>query len=172
MRLAAMLQSLLAYARAGRESGERVAVDLAAAVSQVQADLAASIDERGARIDVQLPRDASVRIDANDLRIILQNLISNAVKFGDAQAPLITVEAERSGDEWCVSVRDNGSGIAPADQQRIFGAFERAPGGTAHAGYGLGLAICHRLVERHGGRIGVESGAATGTRFWFAIRAA
>ena len=172
LRLAAMLQGLLAYARAGRSPGDGVAVDLAGAVGQVQADLAAIIGDRDARLDLRVPRDAAVLIDANDLRVILQNLLSNAVKFGSADAPVITVDAERSGDGWCVSVRDDGAGIASEDQARIFGAFERARSGADRSGYGLGLAICQRLVERHGGRIGLESSPESGTRFWFTLPAA
>jgi PAS domain S-box-containing protein len=170
LRLAAMLEALLAYARAGRTPGDIGPVDLAGAVSEVQNDLAARISGGGARVDVQVPEDAQVLIDASDLRIILQNLVSNAVKFGDTGAPVITIGAERHGDEWCVSVRDNGAGIAPEHQERIFGAFERVPG--SGPGYGLGLAICGRLVERHGGRIAVESAPDQGTRFWFTLRGA
>jgi signal transduction histidine kinase len=123
-------------------------------------------------LNVELPRDARVCVEPHDLRLILQNLVSNAVKFGDAQAPVITIDAERRGEQWCVSVRDNGAGIAPEHEERIFGAFERAPSGAQRVGYGLGLAICQRLVARHGGRIGVEALPESGTRFWFTLPAA
>ncbi|HEU4657420.1 MAG TPA: PAS domain S-box protein [Capillimicrobium sp.] len=169
LRLTTMLQALLAYARAGRTGGEIEPVDLVEVVAQVQDDLAATIADRNARVDVDIPAGAAALIQTNDLRVILQNLISNAVKFGDKDAPVVTIDAEHDGDDWCISVTDNGGGIAPEHQERIFTAFERA-GGTA-GGYGLGLAICQRLVERHGGRIGVDSAPDRPTRFWFTVRA-
>jgi len=170
LRLTAMLRDLLAYARAGRSGGGEALADVAAAVRQVRDDLAAAIGDRGARVDIEVPDDARVRIDPNDLRTILQNLVSNAVKFGRADAPVVAIDAEREDDDWRIEVRDNGAGIAPEHQERIFEAFERAT--RSGAGYGLGLAICQRLVERHGGRIGVESPPGGGTRFWFTLRAA
>jgi signal transduction histidine kinase len=171
LRLTAMLQGLLAYARAGGASAaESTAVDLATAVAQVQADLAMGISDRDVRVEVAVPEGAVVLTDPNDLRVVLQNLVTNAVKFSNGDAPVITVAAERRGDEWSISVRDNGPGIAPEHQARIFSAFERAGGGGA--GYGLGLAICQRLVERHGGRIRVDSEPDHGTRFSFTLRAA
>jgi PAS domain S-box-containing protein len=171
LRLAAMLQGLLAYARAGRSPSRTEAVDVATAVGQVQADLAGAIGEGRAQVVVDVPAGAQVCVDPNDLRVILQNLVANGVKFGAAAQPVVTVAGERSGGEWCISVMDNGGGIAPEDQERVFAAFERAPG-IGRSGYGLGLAICQRLVDRHGGRIGVESKPPAGTRFWFTLPAA
>ncbi len=133
-------------------------------------DLTASIGDRRAKVDLEMPEGVQVLIDANDLRIVLQNLVSNAVKFADPDAPVVTVGAERRGGDWRISVRDNGAGIAPEQQERIFGAFERV--GVSGAGYGLGLAICQRLVDRHGGQIGVESAPGQDTRFWFTLPAA
>jgi PAS domain S-box-containing protein len=172
LRLTAMLQGLLAYARAGGAPATEssTAVDLATAVAQVQDDLAMGITDRDVRVEVAVPEGAVVLTDSNDLRVVLQNLVTNAVKFSHGDAPVITVAAERRGGEWSTSVRDNGPGIAPEHQARIFGAFERAGGGGA--GYGLGLAICQRLVERHGGRIRVDSEPERGTRFTFTLRAA
>ena len=170
LRLGTMLQGLLAYARAGRAPGGGVPIDLAATVGQVLADLEASIRERQAEVDVAMPDGATVLIDADDARVVLQNLVGNAIKFSDEGSPLIGIDGERRGDHWCVSVRDNGPGIAPEDRTRIFDAFERAR--HPAAGYGLGLATCKRLVERHGGRIGVDSAPGQGTRFWFTVPAA
>jgi PAS domain S-box-containing protein len=168
-RLATMLQALLTYARAGRAPAASVPVVLAETVAQVRRDLAASIEERHAAVAVALPEGARVLTERGDLRIVLQNLIANAIKFADGSAPAVAIDAERHGDRWCVSVRDNGRGIATEDQQRIFGAFERASSETG--GYGLGLATCLRLVERHGGRIGVDSAPGRETRFWFTLPA-
>jgi len=167
-RLAAMLHGLLAYARAGRAIEATALVDVATVVREVRDDLAAGIAERDAEIRSEVPTDARVQIDPNDLRIILQNLVSNALKFADRSEPVITVVAEHGDGEWRISVCDNGPGIPPEHQERIFAAFERAPS-SGIVGYGLGLAICQRLVERHGGRIGLRSGPQDGTRFWFTL---
>ena len=169
-RLTAMLRGLLAYARAGGTTAASVPIDLASTVGQVQDDLVASIGDRDARVGAAVPEGAQVVMEANDLRVVLQNLVANAIKFADTDSPEITIDAERRGDDWCVSVRDNGPGIAPEHRTRIFGPFERASG--AAAGYGLGLAICQRLVERHGGRIGVDPAPDRGSRFWFTLPAA
>ncbi|TML08523.1 MAG: PAS domain S-box protein [Actinobacteria bacterium] len=167
-RLSAMLRGLLAYARAGRPLETGAVVDVAAVISQVRADLAADIGERDAQVVVELAPDACVHVDPDDLRIILQNLVSNGIKFADRRAPVITISASRTRGAWRITVADNGPGIPPEHQERIFAAFERAPSRRSN-GYGLGLAICQRLVERHGGRIGLESAPGDGTRFWFSL---
>ena len=163
-----MLHGLLAYARAGRAIEASAMVEVATAVREVRDDLAAGIAERDAEIRTEVPTDARVQIDPNDLRIILQNLVSNAIKFADRGKPVVTVVAEHSDGGWRISVCDNGPGIPPEHQQRIFAAFERAPS-SGIVGYGLGLAISQRLVERHGGRIGLRSSPQDGTRFWFTL---
>ncbi|CAA9477799.1 MAG: Two-component system sensor histidine kinase/response regulator hybrid [uncultured Solirubrobacteraceae bacterium] len=170
LRLTAMLQALLSFARAGAKSPGSVSVDLATAVEQVRTDLAVSIASRNVRVVVEVPEAARVLAGADDVRVILQNLVSNAIKFSDQDAPVVRIDAERREEDWRIAVHDNGPGIAPGDQGRIFGAFERARSGAA--GHGLGLAICERLVERHGGRIGVDSAPGRGTTFWFILRAA
>src|SRR5206468_2403063 len=100
-----------------------------------------------------------------------QNLLANAIKFADREHPVVVVRAQPTDDDgWTLTVEDNGPGIAEHDQQRIFGAFERAARSADEDGYGLGLAIATRLVERHGGRIGVESAPGTGSRFSVTLR--
>jgi PAS domain S-box-containing protein len=167
-RLSAMLHGLLAYARAGRPRDATAVVEVETAVRQVRDDLAAGIAERDARLEVDLPPDARVQIDSDDLRIILQNLISNAIKFADREDPVVTISAARTVGAWQITVADNGVGIPPEHQERIFAAFERAPNRRA-LGYGLGLAICQRRIERHGGSIGLKSEPEEGTRFWFSL---
>jgi PAS domain S-box-containing protein len=167
LRLSAMLQGLLAYARAGRTAVRGEVVELAGVVEKVRDDLAISIRGSRAELIADLPSDAAVVAAPDDLRIVLQNLISNAIKFGDPLAAVVVVEAERADQGWVVSVRDNGPGIAAQDQERIFGAFERGPTGGGQGGYGLGLAICQRLIERQGGTIGVASEPGEGARIWF-----
>jgi PAS domain S-box-containing protein len=169
LRLTAMLQGLLSYARAGRTAPADEVVDLATALDEVTADLAAGIADRRARVTVDLPAGARVRIGVTDLRVIFQNLVSNAVKFADPEQPAVHIEAQAHGDEWRVMVRDNGPGIAADEQARIFAAFERAASPAGSVGYGLGLAICQRLVARHGGRIGVDSEPGSGAHFWFTL---
>ena len=173
LRLTAMLKGLLAYARSGRTSetaAETVAV--ASVVGQVRDDLAVAVRDAGAEIVAEIPAEASVSFDGGDLRVVLQNLISNAIKFSDGQAPAVVVTAEAAGGNWRMTVRDNGPGIAPEHQARVFGAFQRGPSATPRVGYGLGLAICQRLVERGGGEIGLTSAAGRGTSVWFTLPAA
>ena len=172
VRLARMLHGLLTYARAGSTDEPSGPIELTSVVGQVVADLAGPIADRGAHVEVDIAPDASVCAIASDVRIVLQNLISNAVKFADRDHPRVDITAERQDDCWCISIQDNGSGITPGDRERIFRAFERAHVGADRAGYGLGLAICRRVVDRHDGTIGVESEAGAGARFWFTLPAA
>jgi PAS domain S-box-containing protein len=172
MRLTAMLKGLLAYARAGKAGSASEALDLASVVEQVRDDLAASIRDSGAELVVDFPTGAIVAFEPENLRIVLQNLISNAIKFGDPQRPVVVLSADTDDDGWRVTVRDNGAGIPPEHQARIFAAFERGPGAARRSGYGLGLAICHRLVERAGGRIGVTSEPGEGASIWFTLPSA
>jgi PAS domain S-box-containing protein len=169
-RLTGMLQGLLLYARAGKADAAQEPVRIADAAQEVISDLAASVAERGATVDVTIPARATVAANARDVRLILQNLLANALKFSDPADPRVVLAADPTPEGgWRTTVRDNGAGIGEADQRRIFGPFERAHTGEQRAGYGLGLAICHRLVERHHGRIGVESAPPDGSVFWFSL---
>ena len=100
---------------------------------------------------------------------LFQNLIGNAIKFRGKEPPRIEVSCEKSGQEWVFSVRDNGIGIAAEDCDRVFNVFERIQTDTPRTGTGIGLAICKRIVERHGGRIWVESVIGQGSTFRFTI---
>jgi signal transduction histidine kinase len=164
-----MLDGLLTYARAGQAPLPSEPVSLERAAGQVVDDLAASISARAARVELDLPPGAAVAASAGDVRVLLQNLISNAVKFADARHPEVRVGATHVDGAWRVTVDDNGEGIDAQDRERIFGAFERAGAGLDMGGYGLGLAICQRLVDRYGGSIGVESEPPNGARFWFTL---
>ncbi len=172
MRLTRMLQGLLTYARAGQSADASEPVDLVSATEDVLADLAGPILDRGAQVAVALPTGATVLAAATDVRTVLQNLVSNAVKFADPQAPVVRIDAELTGDgAWRVGVADNGAGVAAEDEARIFGAFERGHSESGRAGYGLGLAICRRLAQRHGGDVGLDATAGDGGRFWFTLPA-
>jgi PAS domain S-box-containing protein len=169
LRLSGMLQGLLAYARAGTAPAAGGSAVVAEVVGQVREDLAATIAEHGAQVTADVPPEAVVAASGHDLRALLQNLVSNALKFGDPSAPGVRVHADREDSMWRIAVEDNGRGIAAEDQETIFSAFRRAPGSSAQSGYGLGLAICQRLVERRGGQIGIDSAPGAGSRFWFTL---
>jgi PAS domain S-box-containing protein len=173
VRLTRMLDGLLTYARAGQATEEREPVRLEDAARDALADLAGAIREREAETVLALPADAAVLASSADVRIVVQNLVSNALKFGDQGSPEVRIEAELlDGGAWRVGVLDNGPGVPPADRERIFDAFQRGLAHTGGPGYGLGLAICQRLVERHGGELGVEPAPERGSCFWFALPAA
>jgi signal transduction histidine kinase len=158
-----LIDGVLLYARAGELS--TAPVGLGSLMAEVAEDLRARLDEAGATLAVgELPE---VRADARQLRRVLQNLLANAVKFrGDA--PLrVEVSAVRDTREWVVTVRDNGIGVDPAAAGRIFGMFSRASQETD--GAGIGLAVCRRIVEAHGGRMWVEPATGGGSAFRFTL---
>ncbi len=162
-RMQALIGNLLAYARLGEE-GEAVAVDLGEAFAAAVDNLTSRITETHGTVTADaLPM---VRGDATRLLQLLQNLIGNALKFRAAgRPPVVHVSATRDGAGWVLAVRDNGIGIAPAYQERIFGAFQRAFTGGTYDGSGLGLAICKKIAESHGGWIRVASHEGVGTVF-------
>ncbi|MBI4800878.1 MAG: hypothetical protein HY794_19485, partial [Desulfarculus sp.] len=135
----------------------------------VQANLKIAIEGCGAVVTSDpLP---TVRADAGQLGQLLQNLVGNALKFRGAESPRVHVSAKREGGEWVFSVRDNGIGIEPQYLERIFGVFQRLHTRAEYPGTGIGLAICRRIVERHKGRIWVESRPGQGAAFYFSIPA-
>ena len=166
LRLTGMLRGLLTYARAGRPPGTAEPVGLPTVTDQVLRDLAAAVSERGTTVTRAVPDDACVAAEVHDVRLLLQNLVSNALKFAERE---VTIAAERHDGGWRVTVADDGPGIAEEDREAIFAAFRRGGGRADRGGYGLGLAIAQRLAERHGGRLGLDVPAGGGSRFWFTL---
>lgn len=171
-RMQRLIETLLTYARAGAHARAPEPIDVRGACDVVIGALAGTIGRREAEIDVDVDADARVLADQSDIELVLQNLIANAIKFGRPERPRVTVTTTRSGPDWRIVVADDGVGIAPADQVRIFGAFQRADSDTARSGTGLGLAICDRIVRRLGGDLGVDSAPGQGSRFWMTLPAA
>jgi signal transduction histidine kinase len=158
-----LIEAVLGYARLGELRTEPVA--LGELMSEVAEDLRPSLAKAGATLDVgDLPE---IEADPLQLRRVLQNLVGNAVKFRAQAPPHVEVSALRGTAEWVVTVRDNGVGVDPAQATRIFGMFSRVDHGAD--GVGIGLAVCRRVVEAHGGRIWVEPASGGGSAFRFTM---
>ena len=175
-----MVRDLLAYSRVGGEQRVLESIDCNAVLADVIADLPHPLDENGATVSCAgLPE---VRGDRSQLGRLFQNLLTNALKFRSEEPPHVEISAalvtdlsvQKSGEvgEWLFRVRDNGIGLDPKDADRIFGVFQRLHTHEEYPGTGIGLAICKRIVDRHGGRIGVESSPGEGATFCFALPAA
>jgi signal transduction histidine kinase len=165
-RMQRLISDLLEYSRVGRAGIAPAEVDLTALTRETLGGLRATIDETGAEIVIDpLP---VVRADARALGRVLQNLVSNAIKFSGGVRPVVHVTSRATGHGWEIAVIDNGVGVDPADRKLIFEMFRR-PDGNTIAGTGLGLAICERIVERHGGRIWVDAAPGGGSAFRFTL---
>ncbi|SEH13105.1 His Kinase A (phospho-acceptor) domain-containing protein [Natronorubrum sediminis] len=168
-RMRGMIDGLLEYSRIDTEGGQLTETELNDVLEDVQADLQMKIDEHDAAITSDsLPR---IEGDPDQLRQLFQNLLSNAIEYSGDEQPEVAVEAERSGTEWQISVTDDGIGIDPDDQERIFEVFQRLHSHDEYAGTGIGLALCKRIVKRHGGRIWVDSEPGEGSTFTFTLPA-
>ncbi|GAB3018599.1 hypothetical protein GCM10025298_02220 [Natronobiforma cellulositropha] len=169
-RMREMIESLLAYSRIETRGEPLEPVDLDAVFADVCDDLHFQLEESEAHLTADsLP---VVEGDGNQLRQLFQNLLSNAVKYSGEVPPQIEVETERVGDEWLITVSDDGIGIDSGSQDRIFDVFERLHTREEFEGTGIGLALCERIVERHGGEIEVDSEPGQGTTFSFTLPAA
>jgi PAS domain S-box-containing protein len=167
VRMQNLIDDLLTYSRVSSHELIKEPTDLGAVLAQVLEDLSVTIEENKAAITASsLPT-----VQANPLEMVqlLQNLISNGIKFHGSAPPRIHIEAQLQDDQWLISVRDNGIGINPKFAERIFRIFQRLHGRAEYAGTGIGLAICRKIVEGHGGRIWVESELGQGATFYFTI---
>jgi PAS domain S-box-containing protein len=166
-RMQDLINDLLAYSRVGTRPLQLESVDISDLVAQVIADLAGAIGDAGATVThASLP---TLRADPTQLRQLFQNLIGNAIKFRGERPPEVQVSAQPSHAGWVFCVRDNGIGIEPQYLERIFVLFQRLHTRAEYPGTGIGLAICKKIVERHGGRLWVESQPGQGTTFWFRL---
>ena len=162
-----MIRALLDYSRVGRQDETQVAVDLNAVVGKVLEDLSILIAENQAKVTVgDLP---TVDASPSQMGQLFLNLIGNGIKFRGDGIPRIQIEAQLLSDEWLISVRDNGIGIDPKYAERIFQIFQRLHSRSQYPGTGIGLAICRRIVEGHGGRIWVVSESGQGSTFYFTL---
>ncbi len=162
-RMTEMIDGLLEYSRVDTRGSSFEPVDLDDLLDDVLDDLQLRIEESNAEITREsLP---TVRGDASQLRRVLQNLVGNAIDYSGDESPRIDVGVERRGRRCVLSVRDEGIGIEPDDQDRIFEIFERLHSCEEHEGTGMGLALSRRIVERHGGRIWVDSERGEGATF-------
>jgi signal transduction histidine kinase len=167
VRMQEMIGDILAYSRIDSRFQTPQAVDSAQALQEALARLQSTIADTGAEIHARgLP---TVRADRATLAQLFQNLIGNAIKFCKDRAPRIFVEAAHEAGHWRFTVTDNGIGIAPENRGQLFVIFKRLHTRDEYPGSGIGLAICRRIVERHGGEIGVEAAAAGGSVFWFTL---
>ena len=170
-RAQALIGDLLSVARLSAEGRPFEPVPLARLLDQVEGGLRALMADSGATLtrDAVLP---VVHADASQIAQLLQNLLSNAIKFRGEAAPRVHVGASLQPDgRWRISVADNGIGIDAKFHERVFELFKRLHPRSDYHGTGIGLAICKKVVERHGGRIGVESVPGRGATFWFTLPA-
>jgi PAS domain S-box-containing protein len=168
-RMQRLIEDLLAFSRVGTRGAALVSTDAEQVLAAAVSSLKAAIDEAGATITHNpLPH---VLADSTQFGQVLTNLLGNALKFRGTVAPRVHIDVERNGRYWTFSVRDNGIGIAPEYFERIFVIFQRLHARDEYPGTGVGLAICKKIVERHGGRIWLESSPNHGTTFFFTLLA-
>jgi PAS domain S-box-containing protein len=169
-RMQVLINDLLHYSRVGTRGKQLAPTDTKAVFDAAYDNLRRAIEESGAEVTSgELP---IVRGDDVQLGQLFQNLIGNAIKFCGEAPPEVRVEAEWRDGEWRFSVSDNGIGIEPEYRERIFVIFQRLHGRTEYSGTGIGLAVCKKIVERHGGKIWVESEPGEGSTFYFTLQRA
>jgi PAS domain S-box-containing protein len=168
VRMQQLIRDLLSYSRVGRDDSTPAPTDCSAVFRSVCTNLRKAIEECDAQVSAEpLP---TVAVHESELLQVLQNLIGNAIKFRRVDtAPRVHVAARVQGSEWLFGIRDNGIGIDSQHAERIFLVFQRLHGRNKYPGTGIGLAICKKVVERHGGRIWVESEPGQGSTFYFTL---
>jgi light-regulated signal transduction histidine kinase (bacteriophytochrome) len=168
-RMQTLINDLLAFSRVGREGHQPRPVALSGVLADVRAALAASVEETGARIEAgELP---TVLGDESLLRSLFQNMLANSLRFHGAEPPLVRVSSARLDGDWEIEISDNGIGIEPEYAERVFLIFQRLHGRDTYEGSGIGLALCRKIVEYHGGRIWLDTDYGQGARFRFTLPA-
>ena len=167
-RMTAFIDALREVSRLSRQSYPSQHVDFAELLEEVKHGLAYSIQQRGASVTPRTPLP-TVRCDRVRMMRLLSNLIGNAIKFCDKESPEVTLGCRETEDEVLFDLRDNGIGVAVHDVERIFQMFVKLHPPDRYSGTGVGLALCKRIIEKHGGRIWVESSPGKGSTFWFTI---
>jgi signal transduction histidine kinase len=166
-RMQMLINDLLAFSRVETRGKPLEPTDCEAVLSRTLANLAAMVQESGAVVTHDpLP---TVLADEMQMGQIFQNLLINALKFKGGETPKVHIFAQRQGNDWLFGFQDNGIGIDPQHQERIFAIFQRLHRREDFPGTGLGLALCKKIAERHGGRIWVESEPGRGSTFYFTI---
>jgi len=166
-RMQGLIQDLLTYSRVGSKAKEFTTVDCESVLSTALNSLALAIAESGAQIEHDpLPK---VRGDAGQLGQLFQNLLGNAIKYRNGKAPEVHVSCARQAEQWVFSVTDNGIGIDPQYAEKVFAIFQRLHTRDEYEGSGIGLAVCKKIVERHGGKIWLESELGKGATFFFTV---
>jgi signal transduction histidine kinase len=171
-RMQALINDLLTFSRVGRLGATHTEVDLDDSLSAALSNLSTAIEEADA--EITRPQEPLPTVDGDPtlLAMLWQNLIGNAVKFHkDGVAPRIDIDFGRDGDDWLFSVSDNGIGIAPDFADKVFVIFQRLHLRDEYSGTGIGLALCKKIVEHHGGSIRVDTSYTPGTRFLFTLPA-
>ncbi len=166
-KMQAFMEDLLTYSRAGKSDRTWSEIDLNQAISVAIANLHLEIAASQAQITVdELPK---VMVNPTEINQLLQNLLENAIKFSPGQNPQIKVRATARKEQWIIYISDCGIGIAPELQAEIFEPFKRLNSAEDYPGTGIGLAVCQKIVERYGGKIGVESVVGKGSSFYFTL---
>ncbi|HWY57037.1 MAG TPA: ATP-binding protein [Terriglobales bacterium] len=169
VRMQALIQDLLKFSRVGKAAIEPRTTDCRMIVEQALKNLQAAVEESGAVVKWHgLP---TVMADLSQMTQVFQNLIANAIKFHGSEAPVIQIAAEKKENEWVLTVSDNGIGIPAENWQDIFVIFRRLHTRTEYEGNGIGLSICKKIIERHGGKIWIEAQAQPGSCFKFSLPA-
>jgi len=166
-RMQRLINDLLMFSRVDSKGGEIIPTNLEETLDKALFALKVRLEDEGATIErVPLP---TLPADASQMTQLWQNLLGNALKFHAEAPPVIRIGATEEQNFWRFSVKDNGIGLEQNQEERIFQVFQRLHNKEAYPGTGIGLSICKRIVERHGGIIGVISNQGEGAEFWFTL---
>lgn len=167
-RMQLLIMDLLQYSRTATGKEDLKPVDFNIIMTEVLTDLKVAIETSHA--DIKTSPLPVLEANHTQIRQLFQNLIGNAIKFQGDEKPVIEIKALEEAERWLFSIKDNGIGIEPEYSEKIFMLFQRLNEREKYPGTGIGLAVCKKIVERHGGRIWMESEAGKGTTFFFTLR--